>query len=261
VRIGVKPGQWGWSFAELEASWRAAEESGFDLLSCFDHVTAGPAGDAASWDAPTLLCAMAGRTERVRLSVDVLNVALRNPFLLAAQLAVAQAASGGRLEVGLGAGSYHLARLDHEALGIPFPSYGERLARLEACCRVFPALWRGETVTEPALGLDGASLGSIAIDPPPIVVGSSDGRAREVAARCADGWLASVTAPEEFADLARGLPERLSKRAQVFVRDVKASRELVVRFEEAGADALTFVLTEDRGVDAVRRLADAVLTR
>jgi alkanesulfonate monooxygenase SsuD/methylene tetrahydromethanopterin reductase-like flavin-dependent oxidoreductase (luciferase family) len=259
VRIGVKPGQWGWSFAELEESWRAAEDAGFELLSCFDHVTAKPAGDAASWDAPTLLCAMAGRTKRVRLTVDVLNVTLRNPFLLAAQLAVAQAASGGRLEVGLGAGSYHLARFDHEALGIPFPAYEERLARLEACCRVFPALWRGESVTDPVLGLDGASLGGIAIDPPPIVVGSTAGRAREVAARCAGGWMSVAAAPEEFAELALGLPERLSKRAQVFVRDLQPSRELVARYEAVGADDLTFVLTDDRGADAVQRLADAVL--
>ena len=40
MQIGVKPGQWGWSFDELTASWRAAEEAGFDLLSCFDHVSA-----------------------------------------------------------------------------------------------------------------------------------------------------------------------------------------------------------------------------
>jgi alkanesulfonate monooxygenase SsuD/methylene tetrahydromethanopterin reductase-like flavin-dependent oxidoreductase (luciferase family) len=63
---------------------------------------------------------MAGLTEHVALAVDVLNVSLRHPFLLAGQLAVAQAASGGRVEVGLGAGSYHLARFDHQALGRPF---------------------------------------------------------------------------------------------------------------------------------------------
>jgi alkanesulfonate monooxygenase SsuD/methylene tetrahydromethanopterin reductase-like flavin-dependent oxidoreductase (luciferase family) len=258
VRIGVKPGQWGWSFAELEEAWRAAEDSGFDLLSCFDHVSAAPAGNAA-WDAPTLLAAMAGRTHRVWLTVDVVNISLRNPFLLAAQLGVAQAASGGRLEVGLGAGSYDLARFDHWALGIPFPPYEERLARLEACCRVFPKLWSGETVTDATLGLVAASLGPIAIEPPPIVVGSTGGRAREVAARHADGWMSVVTSPEQFVELARGLPDNLSKRAQLFLRDVQPTRELVARFEEAGADDVTFVLTADRGADAVRRLADAVL--
>ena len=115
MRIGVKPGQWGWSFDELVTSWRAAEEAGFDIVSCFDHVSAAPAGLAA-WNAPSLLVAMAGVSERIAVAVDVLNVSLRHPFLLAGQLAVAQAASGGRLEVGLGAGSHHLARFDHAAL-------------------------------------------------------------------------------------------------------------------------------------------------
>src|ERR671934_519982 len=108
MRIGVKPGQWGWSFDELTASWGAAEDAGFDILACFDHVTASPRPQAA-WDAPTLLAATAARTERISLAVRVLNVCLRHPFLLAAQLAVAQATSGGRLDVGLGAGSFWLA--------------------------------------------------------------------------------------------------------------------------------------------------------
>ncbi len=51
MRIGVKPGQWGWSYEELEASWQAAEECGFDLISCFDHVSDAPEGLAA-WNAP-----------------------------------------------------------------------------------------------------------------------------------------------------------------------------------------------------------------
>src|ERR671935_2352881 len=119
MRIGVKPGQWGWSFDELTASWRAAEEAGFDIVSCFDHVSAAPAGLAA-WNAPTLLAAMAGVTDRVALAVDVLNTSLRHPFLLAGQLAVAQAASSGRVEVGLGAGSYHPAPLDPPRFGLRF---------------------------------------------------------------------------------------------------------------------------------------------
>jgi hypothetical protein len=54
MRIGVKPGQYGWSFDELVASWEVAETVGFDVLACFDHVSSSPHGDRA-WDAPTLL--------------------------------------------------------------------------------------------------------------------------------------------------------------------------------------------------------------
>lgn len=249
IRLGVKPGQWGWRWQELEAAWSAADEAGFDVVSCFDHVSAAPSG-AAAWDAPTLLCAMAGATERARLSVDVLNVSLRPPFLLAAQLAVVQAAAGGRLEIGLGAGSYHLARFDHEALRVPFPPYEERLARLEVCVRDFPALWRGEEV-------EGASLGPLGIEPPPIHVAGRSERALALAER-AGGWVDSTNDPEEFAQYARRLPDALPKRAQVFVRDVTPSAQIVERFAEAGATTLTFVLT-DGGRDDVVRLAETVL--
>jgi alkanesulfonate monooxygenase SsuD/methylene tetrahydromethanopterin reductase-like flavin-dependent oxidoreductase (luciferase family) len=117
MRVGVKPGQWRWSFEELVSSWRAAEEAGFGLLACFDHVTGSPR-PAPAWDAPTLLASMAAQTALITVAVRVLNVCLRHPFLLTEQLAVAQATSEGRLDVGLGAGSFHLVRHDHEALAI-----------------------------------------------------------------------------------------------------------------------------------------------
>src|SRR5919205_740710 len=87
MRIGIKPGQLGWSFEELRSSWIAAEDAGFDVVSCFDHVTSPEAG-APAWDAPSLLVAMAGATRQVTIAVDVLNTSLRPPYLSAAQLAV-----------------------------------------------------------------------------------------------------------------------------------------------------------------------------
>lgn len=269
MRIGVKPGQWGWTWDELVESWKAGEECGFAVVSCFDHVSAAPAGLAA-WDAPTLLAAMAGVVPRAGLAVDVLNSSLRHPFLLAGQLAVAQAASGGRLEVGLGLGSYHLARYDHAALGVPFPSRRERAARLEASCRALPALWRGEEVTDPALGLTSASLGPVGIEPPPIIVGGTSETVLEIASRHADGWNAVQPDPARYGDLARRLDELcehggrarpVAKAVQIFVRDIELrdARDLVARFEEAGAESTTFVLVEERGAEAVRRLAAAVL--
>jgi alkanesulfonate monooxygenase SsuD/methylene tetrahydromethanopterin reductase-like flavin-dependent oxidoreductase (luciferase family) len=267
VRIGIKPGQWGWEFDELQASWRAAEEAGFDILSCFDHATSAPGGKRA-WDAPSLLVAMAGVTERIALAVHVLNASLRHPFLLAAQLSVAQAASEGRVEVGLGAGS-GFARLDHEVTGIPFPPFSERVSRLETCCRLLPALWRGEGVTEEAIPLKGASLGPPGFAPPRLSVGGASDAVMELAARYADAWNAGDPSPERFQALGRRLDE-LSRRVgrdrpidrelQLFVREIDLSRarELCRRYEEAGANSLVFVLDEERGPDWVRRVAEAV---
>lgn len=49
MRIGVKPGQYGWAFDDLVESWAVAEEAGFDVLGCFDHVSSLPDGKRA-WD-------------------------------------------------------------------------------------------------------------------------------------------------------------------------------------------------------------------
>ena len=263
MRIGVKAGQWGWSYEELLAAWTKAEAEGFDLLSCFDHVSAAPGGNVA-WDAPTLLVAMAGATSRIRLAVHVLNVSLRPPLLLAGQLAVAQASSHGRLEVGLGTGSWHLARHDHRVAGVPFPPFAERIRRLEACCRTFPALWRGETVSDSVLGLDEASLGPLGLEPPPIVVGGTSDRVLAVAAAHADAWNASSVETDRFAELAGRLTELSSdhpveRQVQIWFREVglDGAREARDRYEAAGVDTLIFVLDEERDPDVIARLAAA----
>jgi alkanesulfonate monooxygenase SsuD/methylene tetrahydromethanopterin reductase-like flavin-dependent oxidoreductase (luciferase family) len=267
MRIGVKTGQWGWSFDELERSSSAAEEAGFDLVACFDHVTASPAPRAA-WDAPALLTAMAARTNRITVAVRVLNVCLRHPFLLAAQLAVAQATSHGRLDVGLGAGSFWLARSDHDALGIAFPSLEDRSERLEAVCRVLPAVWRGERVTDELLGLSDASLGPIDIDPPRLVAGGTSASVMAIAARHCDGWNLRTPDPNGFHAARVRLEDACSRvgrdpiaaEAQLWARDLWPDPRSHLRaFEDAGAEVLIIVLDEERGPDEVRRLADAVL--
>src|SRR6266852_1338994 len=269
LRLGIKPGQWGWRFDELTAAWERVERVGFHVLSCFDHVSSKPSGNQA-WDAPTLLAAMAGRTERIALAVDVLNVSLRHPFLLAAQLAVAQAASRGRLEVGLGAGSYGLARFDHQTLGIPFPPLAERLVRLEGCLRVFPQLWQGETVTDAELGLHGASLGALEIKPRQLIVGGASPRLLEAAVRYADGWNVVVESVPEYGELAQkvsdlchelGRMRPLLRHVQIFadILEPEAARDLADRLASHGATTLVFVLNQNRDLATIDRLAKAVL--
>jgi alkanesulfonate monooxygenase SsuD/methylene tetrahydromethanopterin reductase-like flavin-dependent oxidoreductase (luciferase family) len=267
ARVGVKPGQYGWGYQELQDSWVAAEQAGFGLVACFDHVSAAPRGMAA-WDAPSLLTAMAARTERVLISVEVINASLRNPFLLAGQLAVAQAASGGRLRAGLGAGSAHLARFDHQVLCLPFPPHDQRIRHLEACCRALPALWRGAAVDEPELGLVRASLGPIGIRPPELFIGGSSDAVLTIAARYADGWHTPAE-PGRFATLAKRLDEicdeagrgrPIEKAAQVFLQDVglAGARDIHRRLADAGASTVTFILHAEHGPGWVRRLADAL---
>jgi alkanesulfonate monooxygenase SsuD/methylene tetrahydromethanopterin reductase-like flavin-dependent oxidoreductase (luciferase family) len=268
IRIGVKPGQWGWSMQELSAAWHRAEDLGFDVLACFDHVTARPAGLAA-WDAPNLLGVMAAHTQRIRLSVDVLNVALRHPYLLTAQLAVVQAASAGRLQVGLGAGSFHLARDDHQALGIPMPKINSRRGLLEICARVFPALWRGEGVTDTDLSWTDASLGPIGIAPPPIVLGGTSEAVMDMAVRLADGWNTHLQNVAEFAARVQRVNELCAKhgrtrpllrQVQVFADelDPDGARAAVATASGLGATTVMFVFHRNKDLSAMERLVRAV---
>ena len=191
-------------------------------------------------------------------------------LLLAGQLVVAQAASRGRIEVGLGAGSFHLARHDHLAVSIPFPPFGRRVELLAHCCDVLPRLFRGQRVSDPMLGFVDASLGPVDVPVPPIYVGGSSDRVLRVAAAHADGWNVVVSDAKRFAELSarvdalcrqldRSRP--LVKAAQVFVRDVGFSkaRRLLDELDRAGADAATFVLVDEKGPRAVEQLAATVL--
>jgi len=101
------------------ASARQAEADGFDVLSVPDHL--GPQF------APLIaLAAAAAATRSIGLGTFVLAVGLRNAGLLAKEVATLDVLSGGRIELGLGAG---WSPAEFAALGVPFPGPGDRLAR------------------------------------------------------------------------------------------------------------------------------------
>jgi alkanesulfonate monooxygenase SsuD/methylene tetrahydromethanopterin reductase-like flavin-dependent oxidoreductase (luciferase family) len=271
MRVGVKAGVWGWSLQELEGFWTTAEEAGFAHISCFDHPIAAPAGRLA-WAAPALLVAMAARTSRPQLCVDVLVTSWRRPLETAGEISVAQAVSGGRIEVGLGAGTSRLSAHVHAALGQRFPPRAERLARLEGFCRVLPPLWRGEQVSDDLLGLDHVALGPPETEPPPLLIGGASEAILTLVARHADGWNNAQEAdPVRYEALRARLEaacERenrqrpLLKVVQLAADDLGAAQaaQLVTAFEAAGADAITFAFIRAPDPQAVRRFGNAVLS-
>ncbi|MBF6341401.1 TIGR03621 family F420-dependent LLM class oxidoreductase [Nocardia abscessus] len=106
--------------AEWVAKVRAAEELGYDVVSVSDHL-----GMPAP--IPTLLLA-AEATERIRIGTLVFNTSFYNPTVLARDIATVDRYSGGRVELGLGAG-YDRAQFD--AAGLPWLGAGERVSLLE----------------------------------------------------------------------------------------------------------------------------------
>ena len=107
----------------------AAERLGFEGLFRSDHYFSGHGvtGHGSS-DAWTLLGALAARTERLRLGTLVSPVTFRSPALLARSAVTVDRVSGGRVEIGMGAGWW---AQEHAQFGFPFPPTSERFAMLE----------------------------------------------------------------------------------------------------------------------------------
>jgi probable F420-dependent oxidoreductase len=106
--------------AELAATARRAESLGYSALVLPDHLL-------EQYAPVPLLATVAAVTERIRIGTFVLNVDLRHPAVLAQELASLDVLSGGRLEIGIGAG---WNRPEYEAIGVPYDPVGVRVERL-----------------------------------------------------------------------------------------------------------------------------------
>lgn len=145
VRIFVEPQQ-GATYQQLLEVARATEAGGFDALFRSDHyLTMGGDGLPGPTDAWVTLAGLARETSRIRLGTLVTSATFRWPGVLAISVAQVDAMSGGRVELGLGAGWYDG---EHTAYGIPFPPVGQRFERLEEQLNILTGLWAtpvGET--------------------------------------------------------------------------------------------------------------------
>jgi F420-dependent oxidoreductase-like protein len=146
LRIFTEPQQ-GASYDQLLTVARLSEELGFDAFFRSDHYMRIGDGDPGpgSTDAWVTLAAIARETSTIRLGTLVTPATFRLPGPLAISVAQADAMSGGRVELGFGAGWYEA---EHQAYGIPFPPTGERFERLEEQLAIVTGLWstaRGDT--------------------------------------------------------------------------------------------------------------------
>jgi F420-dependent oxidoreductase-like protein len=147
LRIMTEPQQ-GASYDDLLAVARTSEELGFDAFFRSDHYLAmGTDGLPGPTDAWVTLGGLARDTDTIRLGTLMSSATFRWPGPLAISVATVDQMSGGRVELGIGAGWY---AAEHEAYGIPFPDTGERFDRLEEQLAVLTGLWAtpaGETFT------------------------------------------------------------------------------------------------------------------
>src|SRR3954471_20121366 len=140
LRIFVEPQQ-GASYEQHLAMALAAEAGGFSGFFRSDHYLNFGGGDGLPGPTDTWLTlgAIARETSTIRLGTLVCSATFRLPGPLAVAVAQADEMSGGRVELGLGAGWFDD---EHTAYGIPFPTLGERFDRLEEQLQVITGLWR-----------------------------------------------------------------------------------------------------------------------
>jgi probable F420-dependent oxidoreductase len=164
---------------------RRVEQAGVDTLLIRDHLETGPFGPQL---APLAAAAAAAAcTTGLRVGTMVLSNDYRHPALVAHEAATIDLVSGGRFELGLGAG--WLAP-EYRQMGIPFEPAGTRIARLEEAVQVITGLLAGQTVT-----FHGAhyTIGSLALPVapvqrprPPLMIGGGGPKMLTLAARYAD---------------------------------------------------------------------------
>jgi F420-dependent oxidoreductase-like protein len=194
--------QQGYDYDTLLATARAAERLGFDGWFRSDHYLAmGPLdGLPGPTDAWTTLAGLARETTSIRLGTLVSSATFRHPGVLAIQVAQVDRMSGGRVELGLGAGWF---AEEHAAYGIPFP--GKRFGLLEEQLAVITGLWstpigarfdfRGDHYTL----TDSPALPKPAQDRVPVIVGGmGPKRTPELAARYATEYNSAFAGDEDI---------------------------------------------------------------
>lgn len=193
-------GQEGVSWDEWLALAEACEKHGIEAMFRSDHYLSQTAPDArAATDAWTLLGALAARTDRLRLGTLVSPVTFRHPAVVAKAAVTVDHISGGRVEVGMGAG---WMALEHERFGFAFPETKERLQMLAEHLGIVDRMLREDplTVQKPR---------------PPLIVGGSAGRGTTApAARFADEYNTYGVDPAEAARRRKRLDEACEREGR-----------------------------------------------
>jgi alkanesulfonate monooxygenase SsuD/methylene tetrahydromethanopterin reductase-like flavin-dependent oxidoreductase (luciferase family) len=248
-----------------------ADRAGLDLVGIQDHPY-----QRRFLETFALLGFLAGRTSRIRLFPDVANLPLRLPGVLAKAAASLDLLSGGRFELGLGAGAFWEGI---EAIGGPVRSPGESVEALEEAIAVIRAMWSEERTAR----VDGRHYGLYGVHPGPrpaheigIWLGAYGPRMVRLTGRAADGWIPSLPrlplqevpkrqdAIDEAARRAGRDPSAVRRVANVSPGDGflegssdEVAEELLRLHRELRFDAFVFSLGDD-ALGEIGRLAEEV---
>lgn len=207
--FGVHTGVQNTTVAELRELWAGAEDLGFDVVAVWDHLyssrTGGrkePGGGVSGYEcheAVSMHAALACATTRVRCGCLVYCAGYRHPGVLAKAATTIDHLSGGRAEIGLGAG---WAQAEYEAYGIEFPPVGRRLDLLDECAGAVRSLLRAPSTTREGAHVH---LTDARNEPRPVqaelpiwIGGAGERRTARIVARHGDGWNLPFVAPDDL---------------------------------------------------------------
>jgi F420-dependent oxidoreductase-like protein len=274
LRFGIKVAQMGGAYPEMRDAWLEADRLGFDTGWGHDHLLnqndiARPEDEG--W---TVLTALLVQSRRIRGGLMVTANTFRHPAVLAKIATTVDVVSGGRLEVGLGAGWFEE---EHRQYGLTLPPIGERMRRLEESCQILEALW-----TEPRATVEGKyyQIREAFHEPkpvqrphPPLVIGTSGERVGlRIAARHAQTWNVARATPAEFQKKAALLdqycreigrdPAEIERSIQ-FLPDAMQGDVLALArdFIGAGATHLIFSVPVPYSAAGVRWVWDEIVAR
>jgi alkanesulfonate monooxygenase SsuD/methylene tetrahydromethanopterin reductase-like flavin-dependent oxidoreductase (luciferase family) len=208
IPLGICLPTFGTPYAELRTAARAAETLGYDSIWLWDHYVSWKDPHESVLECWTTLSALAEATSTIRLGPLVANNTNHHPGRLAKLAATVHLISGGRLELGIGAGGLNA---EQASFGIDQGDAATRAARLEEALQIIPALWSGEPVTFAGqhYQLDDAIVSPGLANPPPIIVGGRSAAMARRAGRLAGGlnvqWRFRETFPALLAALDEGL--------------------------------------------------------
>lgn len=184
------------SAAELIEYGVRMEELGYESIWAWDHILLGVEPNFPIHEALIILTAIAARTTRIKIGTGILVMPVRNPVLLAKELATMDHVSNGRLLLGAAVGWY---KREFDSLGTDFTQRGKIM---EQSLEIIKRLWTEEKVdgNYPPYNLRGAVLYPKPIQKPhpPILIGGYVDAVLKRAATKGDGWLTYYYTPQSF---------------------------------------------------------------
>jgi probable F420-dependent oxidoreductase len=227
------------------------ETLGYAALYLTDHMTRQLAPIPA-------LAAAAAATSRLRLGTYVLANDFRHPLLVAREAATLDRLSGGRFELGLGAG---WMRSDYRQLGLPYQRPGIRISRLIESTQLIVRLLGGETVTHRGTHytLESAHVGPLPLQRPhpPLVLGGGGPRMLRFAARHAQIVSLAPRMSTTGRPMLRGVTEGAAERAAALVREAAGARADTLDIDVFVADVGVIGGPEARAASMAARVKSA----